>query len=132
MSVNKLAAVGACIVVGVSIAVGLYVSGSPAEQRLIRLDTQRLADLQTIVHAMDLYKHDHEVLPAALADLVDGRRLSRLPTDPVTGIPYDYEIQSATRYTLCAQFDRASGGGKTDDFWAHGQGQKCYVLNVPD
>ena len=127
MSVNKFAAMGSSIIVLVAVAVGLVLSGPPGEQRQKRLDTKRVSDLRNIARVMDTYTEDRGELPSALTDLVDGRRLTRMPADPVTGIPYRYEIVSATQYKLCARFGRTSDA---IDFWSHGQGEKCYVLDV--
>lgn len=131
MSVNKFAAVCSSFVVLMSVAVGLFISGAPGEQRLKRLDKQRISDLRTIARAIDFYASDRNELPDVLAELVDGRRFARLPSDPATGIAYDYESVSTTRYRLCAQFDRSSNADIVDTFWAHGRGQKCYVFEVP-
>lgn len=130
MSVNKFAAMGSSIIVLVAVAVGLVLSGPPGEQRQKRLDTKRVSDLRNIARVMDAHTEDRGELPAALTDLVDGRRLTRMPADPVTGIPYRYEIVSATQYKLCARFDRTSDATIAIDFWSHGQGEKCYVLDV--
>lgn len=132
MSTNKLAALGSSAVVVVSVVVGLILAGSPDEQRLKRLDSQRVYGLQTIVRVIDFYSSDEGELPGALAELVDGRRLTRLPTDPVTGIPYEYKISNGTQYELCAMFDRASDDGSQGDFWAHEHGQKCYVFEIQE
>ena len=130
MRVHRIAAIGSSVVVIVSVLIGLYVSGAPSEQRLKRLDSQRISDLQEIVRAMGAYTWKTKTLPASLPDLVDGRRLSRLPSDPVTGIPYSYEVISASKYKLCARFDLPSEAYLTDDFWFHEQGQVCYAFEV--
>jgi len=130
MSVDRLAALLSSSVVILAVIAGLIISGSPTEQRLKRLDKNRESDLLRLSIAVDSYWDRTKELPKSLTQMVDGRRLNRLPTDPVTGIPYEYHVDGDGQYRLCAQFDRASKQEDEADFWAHPQGQKCYSMNA--
>jgi len=130
MSVDKLAALLSSAVVTVAVVAGLVVSGLPSEQRLMRLDKSRVSDLRRLSSAVDDYWQDKNEPPKTLAQTVDGRRLNRLPSDPISGIPYEYHIDGSRTYRLCAQFDRASSEEEKDNFWSHPQGQNCYSMEV--
>jgi hypothetical protein len=71
-------------------------------------------------------------LPAGTAELVDGRGLSRLPTDPATDEPYEYRVTGERNFELCAVFARASRSEDADDFWYHAADRHCYEFDVPD
>lgn len=128
MSINKLAGFSTSAIVAISIIIGLIHAGSPNLQRLERLDNKRVSDLREIVYGIDLYTDRHGTLPTELADIVEGRRVTRLPNDPVTGIAYTYTIDSPKQYKLCARFDLPSPEHTADDFWAHAKGDQCYLL----
>lgn len=130
MNVNRVAALVSTTAVGIVVIAGFLLIGTPTEQRLERLDDRRLHHLQELAHAVDGYWEDHASLPATLADLVDGRRLSRLPLDPVSGEPYDYETTTEEAYRLCAGFDRATEETRPQTFWSHQAGRECYDFDV--
>lgn len=144
---NKL---GFKIFVGVVVAavvtvvvVGLWISGSPAQERARRIDQQRLSDLQAISYAVDAYWNTNDKnLPGSLEDLQSTRDFS-VPSivDPATGQPYEYRQVTATgTYELCAVFETESRAdaqtpgyrGVFGPFWDHGIGRTCYQLEVRD
>ncbi len=132
MTVNRIAAWTASSLVGVALVAGLLLSGSPVEQRHKRLDERRVGDLQRLAAAIDGYWLAREALPESLGELVDGRRLSRMPSDPVTGLPYEYETtEQPTGYRLCATFQSAASEASAGEFWAHGPGRHCYTFEPP-
>ena len=57
------------ITVIVAVGVGLFILGSPAEERARRVDDRRVEDLQGIVAATDLYWTRHSRLPVSLDEL---------------------------------------------------------------
>ena len=81
MNVERIAAVGSVVVVGAAVVTALLVAGSPAEQRLLRLDEQRVGDLRQLSYAAENRWAELGTLPAAASQLVDGQYLSRLPVD---------------------------------------------------
>ncbi|MES2623877.1 MAG: hypothetical protein V4628_01240 [Pseudomonadota bacterium] len=127
---NKHITVVASVIVAIAVAAGLYVSGSPGEQRLLRLDEKRLSDLLQLSYAISNYWDEAERLPAGLSALVDGQRLRGVPADPESGAMYIYEPGAMDAYRLCAEFARASIQRVPDDFWAHEAGRQCFALEA--
>ena len=130
MNLHRTAAYGSLGVVAVAVIAGALLVGSPEEQRLLRFDRQRVTNLQLLVRALDSYWEDNLTLPTPLDELVDGRRLSRLPLDPTTDIAYEYQITGANAYRLCADFSRPSADNASDDFWSHATGSHCYSFDL--
>lgn len=129
MNFNRTAAIGASLVVAVAVIAGLMLAGSPAEERDRRVDGLRVAALQQLASVISIYYEESGSLPLRLADLVDGRNLQELPTDPVSGQPYVYEPEADDSYGLCATFDEASQAGDAAEFWMHGAGRSCFRLS---
>jgi len=132
MNVQRVAAIGCVAVVGVAVAVGLFISGSPAEQRLLRLDEQRVNDLRQLSYAVNRRWEQLQRLPADAAGLIDGRFLSSLPIDPVSGQPYEYRVTAPQEFEVCGVFDRPSRPSLADDFWFHESGRKCFAFDVTE
>ena len=72
---TRAATVASIAIVGAAIAAGLFVTGSPAEQRLLRLDEQRVTDLRQLSYAANYRWDRQQQLPSSAADLVDGQYL---------------------------------------------------------
>jgi hypothetical protein len=102
------------LVVG-SIILGFIVMGSPATQRSLRLDSERVQGLENIQWQVISYWQQKEVLPAALAELSNSLSGWQIPADPDTGASYEYEKTGDLSFRLCATFSRPSqkmmGGG---------------------
>jgi hypothetical protein len=113
---------------------GLIVSGSPAEQRVRRLDERRAQDLAQIKGAVDAYWSTRNGIPESFAELTEaqGPYLRNHERDPENGVPYEYRVVGDSAYELCAEFQRA-----TDDEspymreWSHPAGRRCFRL-VPE
>ena len=133
MKKERLAAVAAGVIVACAVVAGLYVGGSPGEQRLLRQDEQRTQDLWAIAGEIDRYWERTGDIPLSLDDvMVGGRRLSEVPLDPVTGEKYKYDPVDPEefQYRLCAEFARASKDSTRPDFWRHEAGRNCFSLSV--
>ena len=131
MRKDRLAAMAAAAVVACACAAGLYLIGSPAEQRLLRLDERRTQDLWAIAREVNRHWERTGALPSALDDVVaGGRALSKAPLDPVTGDSYEYRLVDSANsvYLLCASFAKASQQTSDPDFWRHGSGHACFSL----
>lgn len=129
MNVHRLAAVASSVAVAVIVVVGLYFSGPPSEQRMARLDDERVMELRDLARSIENYWDDYDTLPVELGSLIDGRRRTSLPRDPETGADYEYEATSASSYRLCATFSRASNEGE-EDFWVHDAGRQCFSFEL--
>lgn len=132
---DPLPALGAAAV-AVAVVAGLVALGSPANQRLDRLDARRAQDLDAISRAIDRFEATHERLPATLDELQRSSDVQVAITDPVTREPYGYEAGTGTAYELCATFDRATverDFRRGRPFSRHEAGRHCFPLRAePD
>jgi hypothetical protein len=121
-----------------AVVAGLYILGSPTEERARRIDDRRVADLQGIVAATDLYWTRNSRLPASLNDLTaePGVRIST--RDPASSEIYGYQPLDSANYEMCANFERASAETTRDparaarNLWAHGSGRQCFQLEAEE
>ncbi len=123
----------ATAVVVLSIIAGILVIGSPSEGRFEQLDSGRVSDLQGIMRATDEFWSRNERLPATLTELADDPRVSVNTIDPGSALPYGYRVIGPDAYEVCATFDRPSTespGRPREDFWRHGEGERCFPLEV--
>jgi len=124
---------------------GLTLIGSPATERLRRIDEQRLNDLRGIRRALErLCVNRSGDRPRLMADLPEtlaeldlrARRGDAVPwalalTDPVTAIPYEYRLVGGTVFEVCARFDLPRNR-RWEPFWNHPAGQHCFRLDLLD
>ena len=119
-----------------ALVAGLVALGSPAGQRLERLDARRAQDLDAISRAIDRHAATHERLPASLDELRRSADMQVAITDPVTHAPYGYEAGAGTAYELCATFEQATVERELRrgrPFSRHAAGRHCFPLRVdPD
>jgi hypothetical protein len=130
MNLQRIAIIGSIAAVAAAVAVGLVIAGSPAEQRRLRLDEQRVAELQQLAGRAEYRWESDGRLPDTADELVDGQFLTRLPTDPTTGRPYEYRITGPRQFEVCATFERASRPDLAGDFWFHEAGQRCFAFDL--
>ncbi|MES2314784.1 MAG: DUF5671 domain-containing protein [Patescibacteria group bacterium] len=116
----------------IAIVVGFIAVGSPAKQRALRFDAQRINDLSTVQWKVVGYWQQKGKLPTALTDLNDTIGGFTMPTDPETKAVYEYSIRPATStkslptFALCATF-----GEKSQDLagrGAYGGGNVGYPI----
>lgn len=131
MTINKLATIGSSIVVLTVLSIGLFILGSPAEERSRRLDRDRVADLLQLSRGIDAHFKSSDSLPLELPAVVDGQRIRQLPRDPETRAMYQYEIIDTDSYRLCAEFSTTSAENNLDDFWFHPAGTHCFDFKAP-
>ena len=129
---------GTVVTVAVTAAVvaGIYVLGSPLDERARRLDERRVEDLSGISQAIDVYWTRQSSLPASLDRLRPETGANVTVADPVTGAPYEYMVLDARRYRLCAKFDTdsATTDGEPGRYefagvspeWQHPAGRYCF------
>jgi hypothetical protein len=92
-------------------------------------DDRRLADLQRLSHAIEVFRARHDVLPASLARLPIEAAAPIHTYDPVTNRLYDYRPLGPLAYELCARFD-APRTDEPRDFWWHDAGRHCFALET--
>jgi hypothetical protein len=130
MSPSRLAAIVGTVAVAAAVVAGLAVIGSPAEQRLLRLDERRVLDLRRLAQVVSSHWNARQALPSSAPELVDGRLLTRLPRDPSSDEPYEYRVSGQRQFELCAVFDRPSRAEDAADFWYHDAGRRCFEFDV--
>jgi len=145
-----MTAVGATLLAVVWIGLGFSLTGSPSYQRDLRLDEQRVGDLQEIQWQVISYWQDKDVLPDTLTDVVDPISGFTAPTDPETNAQYTYRTVDELTFSLCATFAEESVGDEQgmyaipvrvrefgvygdSDSWSHADGEVCFERTIdPD
>jgi hypothetical protein len=92
-------------------------------------DDRRIADLQRLSHAIQVFRTKHAILPASLARLPIDPAAPIHTYDPVTNRLYDYRPLGPLAYELCARFD-AARADEPRDFWWHDAGRHCFALET--
>jgi type II secretory pathway pseudopilin PulG len=116
------------VAVAAVVAGGLYMLGSPGEERVRKMDERRLGDLQRLRLAIDLYRTRHGRLPASIDELSREAGTGIYAGDSATGQPYEYGTKGANVYELCAVFQQPSTGAA--GFWSHGGGRQCFQVTA--
>lgn len=142
-NVGRWLAIVASVVVVATIVASVIVTGTPAQQREVNLDAQRVSDLERIGKAIDRHVEQAAALPVSLAVLAAAPGVRLVIADPVTSKSYAFQATGARTYRLCATFttDTAKtpapagyGYGYDDTEWAHGAGHRCFdrIAENPD
>jgi len=94
------------IFVIVSIWCSFSIMGSPAKQRMLRLDDRRISDLQNIQYQVINYWQQKEKLPENLKVLLNPLTGFSLPVPPEfeKGEKYEYSVKGPLKFELCASF----------------------------
>jgi hypothetical protein len=140
--------ISSVVVIGMLVA-GFFIAGSPTEQRAIRMDEQRIGDLQNIQYEVINYWQYKQELPASLDTLRNDITGFVPPIDPETKTPYEYAVVEPLKFKLCAIFNRPNpynndqAGVKTipvpyyngypsptNQTWDHEEGQKCFERTI--
>jgi hypothetical protein len=127
VNIQRAVAFFTILIVILIVAAAFMVLGPPSRERAEALDRQRIDDIRHIEGDLhDTYGTAKQPIPG---------RLSNPKRDPVTAAPYEYRRIGATRYVICATFDRPSpntGDRTLDDspFWRHAAGRTCYQFEV--
>jgi len=142
---SKLIGAVVSVAVLISIVSGFFIIGSPGTQRSLRMDTQRINDLQSIQGNVVSYWQEKEELPVALENLEDPLVGYVVPVDPDTKEAYEYERTGPLSFRLCAVFELESDGrhggrgeysmaypmgGMVAESWAHAPGRTCFDRTI--
>ncbi|MEX0931603.1 MAG: DUF5671 domain-containing protein [Candidatus Paceibacterota bacterium] len=128
-------------VILISVTFALF--GGPATQRDLRLDQERVRDLQNIQSQVISYYQNNEALPEHLSELENAIGGFSIPTDPVTNEEYNYQVYPETvSFDICATFaleEQSSNrlpshfpqyGIKGESFWTHDAGYYCFSRTI--
>lgn len=96
---RKMRPIVVSIVVLAAIVWGFVVMGSPQAQRLIRLDNQKISDLQNLQWQVVNYWQVNGQIP---------EKWTAQMLDTQTGQPYEYKKTGPMTFKLCAQFNKES------------------------
>ena len=137
-SLNRIFFSLSIIAVVSGVITGFWLLGSPALQRKLKADEQRLQNLHRIARdlhqeAVDNNLEETFMLPQSLPE-------EDYTVDPISGEPYKYQVINTTIYQLCAEFGTDSDRinqtetsyQKFDEFWQHPQGTHCFELDVQE
>ncbi len=144
----RIWAIATGIVLLISLVSGVFIAGSPSEQRAIRFDDRRVNDLSSIQGQVIGYWSQKSKLPADLKALHDDITGFTAPIDPETGTAYEYSIKSPLSFEMCGTFATASKSGNSNldgstrpypayapygDNWEHAIGRQCFTRTIdPD
>ena len=134
------------VISGLAILVSFYLVGSPLTVRKERADEKRIMDLQNLQWQIIGFWQAKHKLPTRLPDLNSNLNGTPIPTDPTTNEPYDYIVQSAEQFSLCATFfKRATTDQNSPKYtapiekaspennWNHPAGRFCFDRTIdPD
>jgi hypothetical protein len=123
----------AIAIVACAVIAGLIVSGSPAGQRIRRLDEDRVRDLRGIADAVSAFAKARGRLPDSLDELSGGPTVNVRTRDASTGEPYAFRQTGPLAFELCARFEREALEGSShlvNRFWSHGPGRQCFQLDA--
>ncbi|MBP9757472.1 MAG: hypothetical protein KBD06_02640 [Candidatus Pacebacteria bacterium] len=125
-----------------TIVSGFLIIGSPNAVRMVRLDNQKIGDLQTIQYQITNYYQTKGRLPQSLSELNDPLSGMIIPKDAETGEEYGYRITTAPySFELCATFNVPSTsnesmaefpmrGDTANENWMHPAGQSCFERTI--
>ncbi|MDD5067982.1 MAG: DUF5671 domain-containing protein [Candidatus Pacebacteria bacterium] len=118
---------------------GLLTVGSPARERALRFDEQRIYDLQNIQYQIVNYWQKKGELPKKLSELNDSISGWSVPQDP-EGREYVYRFTGGLLFDLCATFNLKVTSPKftevsaplapirSQDYnWSHDSGYTCFA-----
>lgn len=128
------------------IAIGLFLAGSPMEQRRVRFDDRRISDLQMLQGQVIEHWIAKQKLPEALSDLESPLTGFVAPKDPKTGQPYEYRAIKPRVFELCALFETDTTAELMTretmprgpygiepygaEHWQHGTGRTCFERTI--
>lgn len=146
----NMVGIGAAIATLAAIVAGFFIVGSPMMARDVRLDMQRVSDLQNVQQQIVTFYQQKQSLPATLTELADPLSYYTLPKDPTTGADYTYERTGNLSFKVCADFAREGkdlkgrggfgrdvavsypypGSDPMNENWQHGAGITCFERTI--
>lgn len=144
--VTTRSAIASSVLIVVSIAGGFFLVGSPMHQRAIRMDDQRISDLQNIESQILNQWTLKAAIPKSLTELNDSLSGYIPPADPITKQPYVYTVKGELSFELCATFTNPTSPEQANrykaspmmypspagiaDNWSHAAGMVCFPRSI--
>jgi hypothetical protein len=135
--------IAAVVLVLGTIVAGFLIIGTPAHARLLRFDSQKVSDLQSIQSQVVYYWQQKGSLPQSTNALNDSISNYVVPVDPQSGKAYEYNPINAHSFNLCATFNADStdatpaptvplypSSGSVNQNWAHVAGHSCFLRTI--
>jgi hypothetical protein len=130
---RRLYAIISGLIILASIILGFIVVGSPATQRLIRYDNQKIADLQNIQWQVINHWQTKGSLPDSLETI-------SLSTERNTN-EYTYTKTGELTFSVCTEFNKQSDNNTNKEIysrypysnmedWSHPQGYHCFERTI--
>lgn len=147
---NRIYAIVLGVIILALIVWGFAIFGSPAKQRKLRVDSQKISDLQGIQWQIVTYWQQKQVMPQNLDALTDPISNYAVPKDSETGLAYEYKRTGEKNFELCAIFNLASNDtkysalisdrstpisypenmGSVSENWKHAAGRTCFERTI--
>ncbi len=143
---SKMIAGAVAVIVLASVATAFMFIGSPATQRMMRYDAQKVSDLQSLQYQITDFYQQKERLPLSIDELKDPLRGNVVPIDPqeADGFAYQYRPVTPLSFMICATFnlENVQEKGTTTprpvdmyvdpamEYWQHKAGETCFVREV--
>jgi hypothetical protein len=131
---SKALLASAILAAVLTVGYGIYVAGSPGQQRMERLDALRASHLESIVHQVNDHWRQTGSLPDSLESL---RRQPREFDDPETDVPYEYRVIDDANFEICAVFATDTTGQNewqgpvhAPNVRRHGVGLTCFEFEA--
>lgn len=140
---SKMVGAVVALVVIISVISGFFIMGSPATQRDLRFDQERVNELSSIQWQLINYWQSKGELPEELSALEDSIGGYRVPTDPETDEAFVYTKTDERSFTLCATFNLESPVEFNEDAywpkygfhngnWQHDAGEVCFEREIDE
>lgn len=123
------------ILILASIALGFVILGSPRNQRLMRMDNQKIIDLQNMQSQVIIYWQQNGSLPEQWQPKYLQYNSAEM---------YEYKKNGDMSFEVCADFNRKSKKNISEDMgfysnvrlmggnddWSHGSGRHCFERTI--
>jgi hypothetical protein len=128
---NRIFAWLASAAVVIALAMGFAVIGTPARERALSLDNQRVTRLAAITNAINqLWAQSKGAKFTLPRDLHEIKARGNDINDPGTGQIYEYIPGNGTSYKLCATFDAVGTFSDGNSPWNHPAGHQCFTSDA--
>ena len=143
--IPKISATVTSVLIVAFVIIGFFIVGSPKSQRAVRMDNQRVSDLQSIQYQILNHWQQKEILPTNIEALKDPLYGVEMQKDPITGTAYEYVVTGELSFKLCATFSASSqmpgasystapvmidysgyGRDMMNESWFHDNGYTCF------